>query len=363
MTEQTDKRIFGLDLFRAIAIICVVLTHGGFLIDKALPGFPWFSVPDGVELFFVLSGFLIGGMLIRLLEEHKLETKKDLIYFWKRRWFRTLPAYYLVLLLNLLFAYIGWNNSKPEAFDWKFLVFSHNLFEPFTDFFWESWSLSVEEWFYLILPIMIVSVQFGLRAYVSAKNLMFSIILTLLILPLIYRMSLSNVTLDNFWYEVTFRKTVICRMDAIIYGVLMAWMMNYYGAVVNKFRWILFLAGAAIMYYSKEYWLTNTTGYYAMTWYFSLMGLGASLLIPLANSWKKFDNSIGRAITHISLISYSMYLINLGLIGQVMATHYKIENETDSILGYLAFWTILIIGSTCLYKYFEKPMTDLRDKL
>ncbi|MFM7078439.1 MAG: acyltransferase family protein, partial [Bacteroidota bacterium] len=226
--KTNESRVFGLDLFRAIAIICVVLVHGGFLIEKALPGFPYFSVPDGVELFFVLSGFLIGGILIRLVEKGQLRTSSDLFGFWKRRWFRTLPAYYLVLLLNVIFAWMGWNNSKLESFDWRFLFFMHNFTTPFTDFFWESWSLSIEEWFYIITPLLFLLTLKIFRGHRNQKWTMLTSILILLIAPLIYRISIADQNLDPFWFEVTFRKTVVARLDAIMYGVLFAWLMHYH---------------------------------------------------------------------------------------------------------------------------------------
>ncbi len=100
LNPDYGKRVFGLDLMRAFAIIFVVMGHGSWMLDKADTDFPWIGFIDGVELFFVLSGFLIGGILIKLFQNTKSLGVKTLWNFWIRRWFRTLPNYYLILLIK-----------------------------------------------------------------------------------------------------------------------------------------------------------------------------------------------------------------------------------------------------------------------
>lgn len=363
MTHSVNQnRVFGLDLFRAIAIVCVLLVHGGFLVEKALPGFPYFSIPNGVELFFVLSGFLIGDMLIRLVQEGKLRATKNLFHFWKRRWLRTLPAYYLVLLLNIGFAYMGWNNSKIDSFNWQFLLFTHNFVNPFTDFFWESWSLSIEEWFYIISPILLLVATSQCKGPYQTKWAILLSIIALLVLPLAYRFSISSQVLDPFWFDVTFRKTVMTRLDAIMYGVLIAWGMVYYKEHLVRLKWLLAATGALLFFGFKELIQADPTGLHAMTWHFSASGLGVALMLPIFVEWRSCSNVFGKIITHLSLISYSMYLINLGLVAQTIGHLTPPQNEIQSILYYLGFWLIVIGCSTLLYRYFEKPITELRDK-
>ena len=146
-----ESRVYGLDIMRALAIIFVVLEHG-LMLQKANTTFPWIKLINGVELFFVLSGFLIGGMLIRIFEKSNTFGIKTMGRFWIRRWFRTLPNYYLVLLINIFIVYFGIIHEDFSQFNWKFFFFLQNFSGPFTNFFWESWSLSIEEWFYLIFP-------------------------------------------------------------------------------------------------------------------------------------------------------------------------------------------------------------------
>lgn len=141
-----SNRIFGLDLLRALAILSVVIGHGLPILGAANTEFPWIPTGDGVDMFFVLSGYLIGGILI---SEFVVPEKSA-----SRNWgisssaLLFLPSnYYLILGLNVLFAYYGWNMGKLEFFSWKFLPFLQNLAWPFEGFFWESWSLAVKNGF------------------------------------------------------------------------------------------------------------------------------------------------------------------------------------------------------------------------
>src|SRR5659263_324332 len=100
------SRIFGLDILRALAIMFVVIEYGSYLLPQKLRTISDFFVFDGVSIFFVLSGFLIGGILIKLIDKNGFNFS-ILKTFWIRRWYRTLPNYFLILIalciINLLF--------------------------------------------------------------------------------------------------------------------------------------------------------------------------------------------------------------------------------------------------------------------
>ncbi len=356
-----SNRVYGLDVFRAVAIILVVLSHGGFIIDKALPGFPWVGLIDGVELFFVLSGFLIGTILIKIYENEEPETG-SLISFWKRRWYRTLPNYYLILLVNVIFVYTGIIKGNIDHFNWKFLFFLQNFHEGFTDFFWESWSLTIEEWFYVLTPLSIGAAHWAGRKFISRKNIVLLLVAAYILLPLLYRISISHQQLDNFWIDVQFRKVVMTRLDAIMFGVFFAWLKYYHISLFKKIAAPAFIGGLILMYTAMHISKGEPLGFYSKTFYFSCIGIGASLLLPFADSVKKFKTPIGKAVTHISLISYSMYLVNLSVVAQVIEVHFMPESKTASVLTYLAYWLVVIVLSTIIYKFFEKPVMDLRDR-
>ncbi len=120
-------RLFGLDTLRALAILVVMLYHltiFGELPARILPvtDFGWM----GVDLFFVLSGFLIGQ---QALKPYRIGQRLSLAAFYRRRAYRILPAYLAVLALYFLVP--GWRESPRLSPLWKFLTFTMNLgFEP-----------------------------------------------------------------------------------------------------------------------------------------------------------------------------------------------------------------------------------------
>ena len=354
-----NNRTYGLDVFRSIAIILVVHIHGLYMLNNTiLEGIPWINIIDGVELFFVLSGFLIGSILIKTIDKNNYKLNiKTILHFWKRRWFRTLPNYYLILFLNIIFVYFNIIDGDINQFSYKFFIFTQNFFNPLTDFFWESWSLTIEEWFYIILPICLLIV---LKMIPKKKGILI-VIITLMALPLCYRIMQSNKIVNYFWWDVEFRKVVVMRLDTIIYGVLAAYIKYYYYDIWKKHTKLLFIIGliAALIIPNIP---KDPNSFFAKTFYFNLTTISATLLLPYADSIKKFKSSIGKIITHISLISYSMYLINLALISQVMAKNFPITSPTEGFIKYIIYWLIVITGSTLLYFFFEKPIMELREK-
>jgi peptidoglycan/LPS O-acetylase OafA/YrhL len=318
-----------------------------------------FPVVDGVELFFVLSGFLIGSILIRTIEKEERFGLKSLLHFWKRRWFRTLPNYYLILLINVILVYYEVINGDLEQFGWSFVFFSHNLYNSFHSFFWESWSLSVEEWFYIVLPLSVIF----FRVFLSKQNTLLATIGLLILAPILYRISQSGVKVDGYGLDVEFRKVVVMRLDAIIYGVLAAYIKFYHGAFWSKSRWIAFVLGFVIIY-TSIYIPKEPNDFFTKTLNFTLLSIGAMCLLPLADSIKSYRFKwLGHAVTHISKISYSMYLVNLALVAQVIMKNFRPETNQEAWLLYSVFWTVTIGLSTFLYYFFEKPMMSLRDRI
>jgi peptidoglycan/LPS O-acetylase OafA/YrhL len=352
-----SARVFGLDLYRAVAILLVVFAHGGLLLQGTPLAFlPGLVVIDGVDLFFALSGFLIGGILLKIANREQIGPKET-IEFWKRRWFRTLPNYYLILVLNYLFVRYGL--TEGGQFGVRFLVFAQNLTTP-TRAFHESWSLAIEEWFYIVLPLLVVLFS----KFFATRRGFFLAVATLLVAPLIVRMiiaySLASVEVDAAMWDERFRKIVVTRIDTIGFGVLAAWIKYYYPAIWGRRPGLLFIVGIALLYGSTLWW--NPNGFYSQTIPFTLSAIGAVLLLPLADSVKTCRGRVGRCITHVSLISYSMYLINYGLVVQPMLKHFAPHGFADAIFKYGIYWVVVVLASTLLYKYFEKPMMDLRDQ-
>lgn len=102
MAYENKNRIFGLDLLRTLAITLVVFVHYINTLPIDIGFLPNIRLPDGVDLLFVLSGYLIGTIVIRTFEEKKDFNLVISLNFLLRRWFRTLPNYFLFLIVNVV---------------------------------------------------------------------------------------------------------------------------------------------------------------------------------------------------------------------------------------------------------------------
>jgi peptidoglycan/LPS O-acetylase OafA/YrhL len=357
------NRVFGLDLMRALAIIFVVMGHGSML-EKAHTDFPWIRLINGVELFFVLSGFLIGGILIKLFQNSSSFGIKVMGNFWVRRWFRTLPNYYLILILNIVVVYFGIIKEDFSQFNWRFFLFLQNFSQPLVGFFWESWSLSIEEWFYLLFPIILGIVYYSFKRFrIDKKQMFFASILIFLTVPLLLRITIaSKFDVDEFWLGVKIFKVVIYRLDGIALGLLAAFIKYRYPKFWFKSRRLGFISGILISYVVL-YTTWQPNDFSTKVYQILLQSIGCFLLLPMFDSIKRAPRILTKVFTHISLISYSMYLINLALVSEVIRDNFPAHGPKSAWALYGIYWIIVIIGSTLLYKYYEKPMMDLRDKI
>ena len=148
---RNRERQPGLDLLRALAIIVVVVYHAalfGFKLPGRVDRFDWI----GVDLFFVLSGYLIGGQLLAPLARGQ---RIKLGRFFTRRALRIMPAYFVVLAIYFLLP--PWREySEMSQPLWKFLLSVQNIALHGGTAFSHAWSLAVEDQFYLALPFLLL---------------------------------------------------------------------------------------------------------------------------------------------------------------------------------------------------------------
>lgn len=357
-----SQRVYGLDILRSAAILVVVFSHCGFLLDKFGNGFPWIQLYDGVELFFVLSGFLIGGILIKLFETEQLNSLSGIFHFLKRRWFRTLPNYYLILLVNIAFAYWGITNTNLNDFSWKFFIFLQNFSGRFYMFFFESWSLSIEEWFYLSFPFLLWLLNYLFKKQYRKKWIFFSLIMLLILGTTALRyQKAASVHPDEYSVHFSIAKMVLFRLDTIAFGVLAAFVRYYYPHWWTKAPGLLAIIGF-LLFYPVRYFHLPYDSMFSKVFYLSLVGFGMALLLPYFSSIKTGKGGFYRFFTHTSLISYSAYLINSGIIGNLIIARFMPSTAAGAVLWYIIYWILVYLFSTLLFKYFEKPIMDLRDK-
>lgn len=368
--KMNPERIYGLDILRAIAILFVVIGHGNYLVETEIYKYVNYFLFDGVSLFFVLSGFLIGGILIKLLDSNLLSLK--LIYsFWKRRWFRTIPNYFLILTILLILNLVFTENFK--IFDkLRYYIFSQNLFYKQPEFFPEAWSLSIEEWFYLLTPLLII---FGFKILkLSVKNsILFAVILIIVWSTCIryyyYYLNIGHFQTDSEYWGWKFRTQVVTRLDSMMYGVIGAFVSYYFNNFWIQYKSQFLILGIFIFIIIRlnpfEFQQFNI---YESVFSFTFISIATLFLLPYLSMMKNGDGWIYRSLTIISLISYSMYLVNLSIVQYWILPCFdwnKIKSFNSYfaiIFQYFLYWFFTIMLSVLIYKYFEIPIMNLREK-
>ncbi|WP_396600540.1 acyltransferase family protein [Algibacter sp. R77976] len=369
MYKNLKNRNFGLDVLRAIAILLVLFSHSTLLLfpnqQHILITVIQFFGTVGVDLFFVLSGFLIGTIILKQLQ--KGNTKfKDFCYFWVRRWFRTLPNYFLILLLNIVLLFI----LKGEVLDGigTYFVFLQNFKSPHPDFFTEAWSLSIEEYAYIIGPLILFVLLYCLKK-ANYNNLFLITVFSIIIVVTCFRLNFhlnNNIHSMHEWSQ-HIRKVVIYRIDSIYYGFLAAFIMFNYKSLIVKFKSLFFCLGVFLFFgihiliFSFGVQPESATLFFNI-FYLPLLSMSLLLLFPYFISWnpKRFFKT---QITSISILSYGLYLVNYSIV--LLTIQYFVDISLQSniikLIVLAAYWLISFLLAYVLYKYFENPMTNLRD--
>jgi peptidoglycan/LPS O-acetylase OafA/YrhL len=352
---MNEKRIFGLDVMRSLALMIVVLIHSEFFLARNFDTSFIAKLPDGVELFFVLSGFLIGRFIITDFVENDQLSASTLLNFFQRRWFRTLPNYYLFLVINIVLIYFGLIPGVLNKYLITYPFFLQNFHKPFDFLFWESWSLSLEEWFYLSFPLFLFA-ALKVRMNISKKSRFLLLIVLFIVGSTLLRLIQYE---PNLVRDLFFRKIVIMRLDACIYGVLMAYLIHYKPTIFQSRSRNLFLLTIGIIgFFILNRLIQNDL--FSKTFYFNLQGVFVMLWIPFLNKWN-YSGKLSNSITYLSLISFVIYLTHLPSLHILNHFVPKVGNFL-MLLFYLGFWIFNLIIGLLLYTYFERPITLKRER-
>jgi peptidoglycan/LPS O-acetylase OafA/YrhL len=357
---DANKRIYGFDLLRALAIFFVIHGHGSHLLrGTMLEGMPWFKLPHGVDIFFVISGFLIGYSFIVNSNKTGGRTElKTVLNFWKRSALRILPNYFLILAINYILVSSEYLPGNVEAFPIiRFATFTQNLYYPFYDFFWESWSLAVQQWFYVLFPFVLIIYS----RFFNIKYGVLIISILMILYSIYFRYSISNIEYDRFWWDVWFRKTVASRIDCIFYGVIAAWIRFYYPKIWNRHAILAFIVGI-IIFTVNTLIPREPNDIYNQLFYLSVSAICISMWFPLIDRIKSYRTKFGEAITAFSILSYALYLTNLMII-QITDKHFPEFMSDYASLKYLSFIVVSTFVSWLLYIIWENPISFYGNKL
>ncbi|GLU33481.1 acyltransferase [Trinickia caryophylli] len=288
-----SRRIVQLDGVRAVAVLAVFLNH-------ALGISLWM----GVDLFFVLSGFLITGILL----DRKSRNQSYFGYFYARRARRILPPYLMLLVLSTLLFGTGWMSQW-----WWYAFFATNIGQSLgvsgNPGFGPLWSLAVEEQFYLVWPIVVLFVSERTLGFVAAAGVILAPVLRAVATPFF----------SEFWpiYFLT-----PFRMDLLCAGALLCILVRRQPDLPERMKWVawagLFGALATLGWLHVHYPLIrdsnqplSNAGLYSVT-----LVLSTSAIVLALRSRGIVTRVLSNPLlVYIGTISYTFYLVHVTFIG------------------------------------------------
>ena len=358
--DVDSKRVFGLDLLRAFAIFCVMQGHAGvFLNETSLEWLTCIPIPHGVDIFFIISGFLIGKSFISHLEKNENSIgRKKILTFYARTALRILPNYFFILVVNYLLVTQQVIPGNTKTFPlWRFITLTHNITTPFWDFYWESWSLSVQWWFYILFPLLLMV----LSLFAKPKKYIPWLCVFFVVLSMAFRLSAENEVIDGFRWDIWLRKTAMSRIDNIFIGVLAVWVMHYFREWWDRYAGVSLIAGLALFYVLHVIPHDIGSLYYDVL-YLTLSAVAIALWMPIFTKMKKYKTIVGGFISRISILSYSMFLTNLCVV-VVMRNVFEEFTLMHGKAAYLIFWPVVLVVSYLLHIFVEKPFMRVRERI
>jgi peptidoglycan/LPS O-acetylase OafA/YrhL len=341
-------RVLSIDVLRLAACLLVLGRHADWpaFTGPAAPLFEaWYTGGwVGVDLFFVLSGYLIGGLLLR---ELKQSGSLNVVRFLIRRGWKIYPAFYVMIAFTVLFTQV----HKIAPFSWydtlSELLFLQNYAGHLS---LQTWSLAVEEHFYLMLPLLlwVIGRRLHLLPWVVAAAAVFC---------LAVRMWIGLPGAHIYTHA---------RMDSLLFGVLLAYCACYhadaFSAFAQRFRGWLAVGGAALLapafYFDHDTtpWITTI----GMTLFY--VGSGMILTAAVAREWPAT-----RAIAFLARLgsySYSIYLWHaVVLMWGVPMLEQALGMEFNKWLATALFMAGSLALGVLMGRMVEEPCLRLRDRL
>jgi len=357
--SDSSARLAGLDTLRALAITLVLMSHYNSFVRHA-PGFRAIGSIGwiGVDLFFALSGYLIGNQLLAPAARGE---RLDLQTFFARRLMRTVPNYYLVLAIYLLLpdSPIAGRAMAPV---WYFLTFTQNFSLNFGDTFTHSWSLCIEEQFYLALPLAIVALVGGNRS----PRLLWCALVAALIAGITARGIAFMNGKDMFTAEVYYSS--LTRFDELLPGVAIALLKNFHPMTYTRllgFGNTLLTAGLAGIA-AVLYCVVNETpiGFLVSTFGFSLIAVCFALLTCAALSPSSLLNRLHvPGAASLALWSYAVYLAHKPVFMALSPELLERGINPSAPLTIFTFMAAGVFSGWLLYRLVEIPFMRLRARL
>jgi peptidoglycan/LPS O-acetylase OafA/YrhL len=353
-----------LDVLRCIAVLLVVLYHGPVRSRLAKAG--WV----GVDLFFVLSGFLISGLLF---SEYKLRGGIVFKRFFIRRGFKIYPAFYVFLAVGLLVQLHGHRvSSLGQYLSEIFYVQNYAKFiYPLT------WTLAVEEHFYILLPIfLLLLIRFSSNRADPFRSVPLAFVIVALTCLILRIVTASHIPLADLQSWLVSRKVIAPtheRIDSLFFGVLLGYLAHFrpefldalFGRARN--RWIFAIVAAGLILPVP---FVSDGSRFMMTIGFTMLYVAFGIVLMLCLYSRGIvparlagvASAIGSGFAFVGMYSYSIYLWHLT--APYLAWHFVRSSLPATQLSFDVVYFVVSIGfGIFMSRLIESPFLSLRDRI
>ena len=353
----TRNRQPGLDLLRAVAIVLVVLYHAGlfgFVLPYEVQRFGWI----GVDLFFVLSGYLIAGQLLSALARGKPPNVRR--FYWRRA-LRILPAFLAIVAIYFFLPALREYPRMPPV--WKFLSFTQNLELRGGTAFSHAWSLCIESQFYLLLPLLLLALARLRRGH-------WVVPCALVLCGIVIRGLIAHANLNSpepsfaVWQKFIYYPTY-ARLDPLTMGVCLAAIEHFrpkwWTALMTMAKWIWIpgLAAIALALVLAEDTLSVASGALG----FPLIALGFSTLLVCAVSPELPLSRVAiPGAAFLATVAYSVYLSHKLMIHWTLSFGAAHSIAETSVTGYLLMLSSILVAGSALFFAVERPFLQMRQR-
>jgi len=327
----SHKRIQWVDELRGLAALLILLAHyRHFLSDVPLEFYLLDITSRGVQLFYILSGYILYSIY-----RNRLANAKSIFEFYVRRWFRIAPLFYTVCIISLLLFFPSIRNPLVN-FSLHLLILPFGMYPEYINgIIGPEWSVYVEFWFYMAFPVLLwLFTRYGVILFGIALLLSFS-------QTIYFYLTEPDISIRTFWYNQPTAQLVF-----FIGGMLV---LRAREVLVTKWRkfisWssiaLLAILGVCIRYFSVQLFLS------------------LPLLIMLVIGYADISKAewVSRSLAHAGKISFSLYLFHIP-IGNIV--EYWIG--LNGIHGWVACMISVYVLSMISYNYIEKTGIELGRK-
>lgn len=363
---MAPARLRTLDILRVVAVLLVMVRH----LAPPAPDMPsWLLTVTsmlirggwiGVDLFFVLSGYLVAGLLF---VEQKRVDRLSVGRFLARRCFKIYPPFYFLVIGSVLAATLVIPNGQVRG---AHLVAELLFVQNYLPGLWShTWSLAVEEHFYLLLPVLLAALLMLARRRGEVADPFRKIPVVFVGVALICLALRLRLGLTTTYAATTHIFPTHLRIDSLFLGVVLSYWRHYrtdwFFAMSRRYRALFSAAGMLCLV--PAFVIEQETSWFVPSFGLSFVALGAGMLLWGLAGAEPGESRVARAMAFVGARSYSVYLWHIPVlvwgIGAIVALHPRLTWPQYVI----AYFSGSILVGLAMHAVVEGPMLRLRDRL